>query len=77
MQVVKHYKDVAGRKRVTGGKGLKATQAYPKQLGIDTAASYLTHFAKTMTTSLLPCLMCGWMCPILGTAVLLRLLTTS
>ena len=40
MHVVKYYKDVVGRKRATGGKGLKATQAYPKQFGIDTAASY-------------------------------------
>lgn len=33
-------------KRISGGKGLKQTQEYPKQYGIDFATAYYTHLEE-------------------------------
>jgi hypothetical protein len=40
LDIARQYVDTAGRRRVQGGHGLKATQAYPDGFGVSLAAEY-------------------------------------
>ena len=47
--ITKVYYNKHGQKKVTGGKGLKATQYYPKDFGIEVGEVFKRHIQSTKT----------------------------